>query len=385
MQNETQVSLAHRIFKLLDLRTTELASAPYRNPVSTYTDDAHLAAERNTLFLQRPQIFTFSCRMPRPGDYISHDLNGVPIMVVRDGGGTARAFLNVCRHRGARLVEGCGSGKSALTCPYHSWTYDLTGKLRAMVPAFGFEGLNKEDHGLTSLPCAEKDGLIWVRPTPGGAIDPDAYLQGLAPEFRAYGLEGYFHYESRVLSKDVNWKLVIDTFLETWHVSTLHKETVAPIFIASASNVFDAFGEHGRMMIPRRSFMGLKDQAETEWDLLRHSAIVYLIFPHTLVNWQGDHVEVWRPFPGDRPNKVTMEVSFYVPEEPLTDKARHHWERNMDILMRTVNEEDFHVCAGIQKGFNSGAQQHVTIGRNEPGLAHFHRTLHGALHPKEMP
>ncbi len=94
----------------------------------------------------------------------------------------------------------------------------------------------------------------------------------------------------------MNWKLVIDTFLETWHVATLHKETVGPIFQPNV-NAFDAFGRNGRLIIPRRSLLEKKSEPESSWDLLTHSAIVYTLFPNALLVWQGDHVETWRSFP----------------------------------------------------------------------------------------
>jgi hypothetical protein len=180
-------------------------------------------------------------------------------------------------------------------------------------------------------------------------------------------------------------------------VATLHRATIGDIFQPNL-NTFDAFGRNGRMVIPRRSILGLKNEPENTWDFLKHSAIVYTLFPNALLVWQGDHLETWRSFPvGTETAKCIAEAALFTPEPALTDKAKRHWDRNMDLLMRTVDEEDFPVCLDIQRGFAAGAQQHITFGRNEPALAHYHRNVRRALgldgpdslrnksHPNVMP
>lgn len=214
-----------------------------------------------------------------------------------------------------------------------------------------------------------------MQASPGGAIDVDELLGGLGPEMASYKLDTYSHYKTTTLAKDMNWKLVVDTFLETWHVATLHRDTIGSIFQPNV-NVFDAFGRNGRMIIPRRSILGCKGEPESSWDFLKHSAIIYTLFPNALLVWQGDHFESWRAFPvGSATDKCIAEAALFAPAPIVTDKARRHWERNFDLLMRTVDDEDFPVCLDIQKGFGAGAQKHITFGRNEPALGHHHKSL----------
>jgi hypothetical protein len=95
---------------------------------------------------------------------------------------------------------------------------------------------------------------------------------------------------------------------------------------------------------------------------------------------QPDHLETWHAFPaGDGTDESVMRVSLYTPEPALTDSAKRHWDRNFDLLMATVQQEDFPLAAGIQRGFYSGAQQGILFGRNEPGLQHFHKSVKAAL------
>ena len=85
--------------------------------------------------------------------------------------------------------------------------------------------------------------------------------------------------------------------------------------------------------------------------------------------WQGDHFETWRSFPvGGATDKCITEAALFAPTPAVTDKEKRHWERNFDLLMRTVDAEDFPVCLDIQRGFGAGAQTHITFGRNEPAL-----------------
>lgn len=357
----------------------------YRNPVSDYTCADQLRLEQKHFFRDYPLVMCLSSQIASPGDYITDELSGVPVLVTRNSDGQVRAFLNVCRHRGAAVASGCGQGKKLFVCPYHAWTYDLDGRLRNRGSNEAFPDIDADNASLVSLPAAEKHGIVWVKVTPGGEINTDDLFQGLGPELASYKLETMHHYQTPRLHKKMNWKLVIDTFLETWHIGTLHRQTVAPIFQPNI-NVFDAFGRNGRFILPRRSILELQDKPEEEWDLLTHSAIIYLLFPNTLIVWQGDHIETWRSFPdGLSTHECIAEAGFYTPTPITSDKARNHWDKNMALLMATVEDEDFPVCLDIQRGFEANAQSYITFGRNEPGLTHYHHNMRSALGLKEAP
>ena len=172
--------------------------------------------------------------------------------------------------------------------------------------------------------------------------------------------------------------MAVDTFLEAYHLAALHEESVAPIFVGNLCAA-DRFGPHHRMIAVRRSFAALRDSAEAERDFLRHTIELYTLFPNAVFIHQADHVELWRMFPGPTPDECTVHLSLYVPEPPATEKARQHWAANLQLAVDAVDREDFRLGEGIQRGFRSGAQDHVTYGRNEPALIHFHRSLRRTL------
>ena len=382
MRHQDQVAEIHKLLSHLETRTTAMADSVYRNPVSDYTCSEQAALERETFFRRGPIAIGLGCLLPNPGDYMTHDYTGVPMLLVRRRDGSLGASLNVCRHRGARVAEGCGTGATSFSCPYHGWTYGLDGALVARPDERSFTGFDKPTRGLRTLPVVEKYGIVWVCPTPTANLDIDGLLDGLADEFAGYGFATYHHYETRVLQRRINWKLAVDTFLESYHIGVLHRETISPLFYANRST-FNGFGRNLRWTLPRRTIGELRALPEQQWDLIAHTAIVYLLFPNTVLVMAQDHLETWHMFPaGNGIDETRMHVSLYIPEPALTDSARRHWDNNFDLLMATVENQDFPVSEDIQRGFYSGAQDEIVFGRNEPALQHYHRAVRAVLAPR---
>jgi phenylpropionate dioxygenase-like ring-hydroxylating dioxygenase large terminal subunit len=379
MEYALQVRLARELFEHIDAGTTCLADDIATNSVASYTEPDRLDQELKILFRRYPLMMGLACRIPEPGDYFTDENCGLPILIVRDHEGVVRAFLNVCRHRGAQVARGCGHVKSGFTCPYHGWSYDSRGKLVGIPDSRNFEGVDRETHGLVALPAYERFGCIWVQPEPGSRFDIDKELSGLGPELASYGFENYHHYTTRVFRRRMNWKMLIDTFLEPYHFAVLHTDTVAPIFLHNIC-LFHPFGFNMRETLPRRSISDMRELPKREWDLVRHTAIVYVLFPNSIIVMQSDHAEVWRVFPVDRNvDECVAILDFCVPEPAISESAQEHWKRNLDLTLRTVEEEDFPTGEAIQRGLLSGAQDHVTYGRNEPALQHWQRSVSAAL------
>ncbi|MCC7633976.1 aromatic ring-hydroxylating oxygenase subunit alpha [Stenotrophomonas rhizophila] len=375
MQHDRQVAIIERIFAHLDAKTTDMCPAIGLNPVEAYFSDAWQASERRHLFGDRGQLLGLSGLLRHAGDYLVDDLGGGSRLLVRTPAGPIHGFHNVCRHRGAPLVQAGGEGARAFTCRYHGWSYDLDG-MPMKLHAAHYPPLAAHERQLAAIGVDEAHGLVWVHRAGAAATD----LHGLEEELDAYRLQDFFHYQSRRLQRRMNWKMVIDTFLESAHFPFLHRDSIASLFIHSLG-IFDAFGDHCRMVYPRKTIDTLRGTDPRHWDLLRHSIIIYLLFPNTLLIWQLDHVEIWRTFPdpvGD-PAQCVAEVSMYIPQQADSDKARAHWDANMRMLIRAVDEEDFPVAEAVQRGLRSGAQPHLTFGCHEPGLIHFHQRLQRAM------
>ena len=379
MRHADQVALTRRIFDWMDRAVPPMVEEIGYNPVSAYTDAEQFERERAILFRDYPLLVGFSRQLREPGDYLVDDFSPVPILALRGRDGAVRAFANVCRHRGARVAEGAGCRRT-FSCPYHGWTYNGDGALVGVPDAQGFAGVDRGERSLRPLPAVEKYGLVWVLPEPGGeAFAIDDYLDGLGPDLAEYHFEDYHHYETRVLRRPMNWKIALDTFGESYHFQVLHPKTVSPLLHHNLSP-FQAFGRNHRLTFVRKNIDVLRDRPEAEWDLIHHAATVYLLFPNTVLTIQNDHIDVFRIYPrGDRIDATQMYMDFYVPEAPSSEKAVRHWDKNVDLLMTTVETEDFRVGEGIQQNLASGAQRDFVYGRFEPALDHYHRNVRRAL------
>jgi len=376
MKHSTQVQIIHQIFEAIDRGTPPMAARFTGNVTAAYTSSERAAREREVLFRHHPIVAGFSSQIPNPGDYLIEDLAPVPLLVVRNAAGELRAFVNICRHRGAKLVAGCGTDAKRFSCPYHAWSYDLDGRLVTIPDDYGFEGLDRAASGLVALPVAEKYGLIFVTPTPrdapDDAIDVDAMLAGLGEDIESYGIGAFAHQETRVVRRRMNWKLVSDTFWEAYHIKVLHAQNVAPLFVKNLA-MFDAFGRNTRYIGVRKSIEKLRDLPQEKWDLIPHTTILMNLFPNTILVMQSDHAEIYRIFPvGAHVGESVTTISILAPA------ASPKWSRTMDLLLGVV-DQDFTLGEGIQHGFESGAIRKVMYGRYENALEHFHRSIREAI------
>jgi len=377
MEHAEQTALAARLLAYIDEGSLQLGEDVYRQPVDEYTSPAQARREHQQLFRAQPLCVGFSGDLPGPGSYRVHDLSGLPLLLVRDAQGRFGAFLNVCRHRGARVAEACGTARG-FTCPYHAWVYGLDGALVGRPEDGAFPGVDRARHGLRPLSAEERHGMLWVHPTPGEQLELAQGLGALDRELAGFDLGRFHPYATRVLKRRMNWKLALDTFLESYHFCVLHKDSICSIFHQNLAT-FDTYGSHFRLVTPRRSIDRLRGQPPGEWQVLPHLVILYVLFPNCVLVWQGEQVELWQIFPdGDDPASSLLQLTLYSPMPAETEKARRHWDRNLELVLHVVENEDFPVGEGIQAGFQSGAQSHIVFGRNEPALAHFHQAITAA-------
>ncbi len=378
MRNEQQVTLVERLKEPDPYARWSYASRSMRNPADHYIDPAWFADEQQALFRGQPQFVGLSVECDKPGAYLTRDLGGVPIAVVRQRDGSLRAFVNACRHRAATLLTGDGAGgMRRIVCPYHSWTYDMEGSLVDRPSSDGgFDDLDRECN-LIRRAVAEKHGLIYVHPASDEPFDVDDMLHGMADEFGQYGIESAHRIETRVSTWNLNWKLMLDTFLEPYHVRFIHKKTIDPVFFSN--QLFDSFGPLPRVIGLRRTIMAqLDEQPRDDWRLFPHAAAVYVLLPNALLTYQGDHIETWRFEPIDA-FTTRAYATLFSPSAPETDKALRYWMRNLEVLCDVAFNEDFPVQQDIQKNLRSGALSEVVYGRLEPALVHYHSAVNRAV------
>jgi phenylpropionate dioxygenase-like ring-hydroxylating dioxygenase large terminal subunit len=383
MRLETQRAILRRFFELREAHTTTLAPSVYHQSPSVYTDPDRLRAEVDVLLRGRPLVAALSADLPDTGDCVARELAGVPVLLTRGEDAEVRAFLNICRHRGGRVFSGRGRPGRALKCPYHSWAYDLHGELLGQPLARdAFAELDRCEYGLVSLPAAERFGLIFVDLDPQArrGTDVEAELAGLGPELADYGFANWRFLDEREGVFDANWKLIHDTFLETYHVFSLHRNTLAPDML-STPFVGETFGPHTRGVVMRKEVTTLLERPESEWELRPYASVVYILFPTVVINLpMSGHAELWDMHPEpDDPHRTRVSVRFYVPHAPADDETRAFWDANVRFTTKVVFEEDFDQQQDIQRSLRSGLLPEVVYGRNEPALIHYHQQVELAL------
>ncbi len=372
-------SLVGRLLDHLEHRTTDMADEVLEVPTELYTSQAHFDDESEILFKGHPLVFCLSGALPGPGSYWTVDLYGTPILLTRDDAGKVRAMANTCRHRGVRVVDGCGEARR-FTCPFHAWTYDLEGTLVGVPVAAAFEGMCLEDKGLIELPVAEGYGLVVGRLRPGPPVDIDDYLgEGLADELAMLDFATWEpHGVPHVHHVEANWKVTLDTFRENYHFDFLHRKTLAE-YAYGGVLTFDPFGPHLRNCSAIRSIDELRDVPEAEWgEVNQHFSYQYQLFPNTSLTFDSRHIELWQILPVDAATSEVIHTAYLRPG--LSDEERAKLVDMAPWICETVVDgEDFWVAGRTEPGVRSGMIGTVVFGRNEPAPQHLHKGFAAAL------
>ena len=350
------------------------------SPLSDFTCPDLLAEEQRVFFRETPLFMGLSADLPENGSYWADSETGLPILMTRDDAGEFRAFANTCRHRGAQVVPDGRGSQPRFSCPFHAWTYSNRGDLIAVNRAERFGDFDKTGRGLIELPCAEKYGMLWVRPTPGDEIDVDAALGGLEDDMAHWELPEHSYGASQIIPANVNWKLAVDTFGENYHFDVLHRETLAND-IRGNLQTHDTYGPNYRMVfasIPGFAEATAKEPDVANWPFRRLTLSVYFIYPNTIFLVDGAAVDVVRIFPdGNSTRKSRTAHSFYVRpqvkayfEDPEFPERRY--EDRFAGFNNVVVNEDYKMAESTQRCAETGIQSHVLFGRNEPALLHYH-------------
>ncbi|MEK9970423.1 MAG: SRPBCC family protein [Ferrovibrio sp.] len=393
MDHAPHLAQFRRLLALVRRERDEGLPQPFHIKPEIYWRPERLQLELERVFRRAPLLLGHAAQIPRAGDTLVLDILGLPLLIVRDRDNAIRGFLNVCRHRGTRLCNAKDNGgivrQSQFTCPYHNWVYGLDGALKHVpLEAEGFPGLDKPRFGLTPIPVAVREGMIFGILDPDAtAIDIDSFLAGIEQDLNVFGFGQMQVFAAAATRRKTNWKLIIDAFLESYHVSRLHRSTVGPFFLDNCA-VMDSVGPHVRAVVARQEFAEIAGLPEQDWDARRHSSFAYMLFPSTVLVLHPDYTSILSMIPL-APDETLFRHIMLVPQLPQTDKADAHYRRSFELIEDGVFQaEDLHVAEQAQIGMASGANRTMIFGRFESGIRRFHDTLDqwlGTRSVSEMP
>nr|AEH26489.1 Rieske domain protein [uncultured Acidobacteria bacterium A3] len=377
MTRDEELTIIAQALSLIESNKLHMEGEVRTVPTSRYTSPQRVELERNILFRRFPIIVGFSSQLREPGSFVTHNHTGVPILVTRDEQGGLNAFVNQCRHRGTQLTcQPSGQQLRHLVCPFHAWSYDLRGNLRAVPQAASFPDLDRTQFGLCRLPVAERYGMIFVTPTPGATMDIDTFLGPLVPDLGYFGFDDYVADRLHETKQPFNWKLHMDATLEGYHIPFLHSRTQGGLeFQATGPHVY--LRPHARMVLPHKSMIQYKQMPQKFWRLGNRAAVVWMIFPNTTIFCVHGTAQVTSLFPVDAGHCQFSSTMLRQPGA-VDERVQKHLDFVHESFWTTM-EEDHHVCESIQAAAAGGAMTEYVFGKLEFGISSFHATVDDAL------
>ena len=367
------VEIVNRILAHIDAGTTDVGDG-WREPVENYLNPDRFTAELETL-RSYPSVFLPSAAIRNPGDHAERTTFGVPLFAVRGRDGKARVFRNSCRHRGMALVEGPGCAH-ALVCRYHGWTYKLDGSLSHVPHSEAFPDLDMSTRGLVEVDSHEVDGLIVIgpleSPTPGADAAMAALTNGSPWRDKVLPAERLF--TVRPALRQMNWKVLIEQFLEGYHIRTTHKNTFYPIQYDDL-NVVEAFGPNTRITFPYQNIERLRDRPESTWNVGHRVTYVYHLFPNVMVATFPNQVLVITIDPIDIDHTNVTIYAMVTPEVTERLSTNPDAAAGARDLLNEGGIEDNEMSEGVQKGLYAGANDFVEFGTHESAIGRFHCNL----------
>ncbi|HEX7872324.1 MAG TPA: aromatic ring-hydroxylating dioxygenase subunit alpha [Sphingobium sp.] len=347
-------------------------------PNAIFTGVERYETEQAGIFRRFPVPVTLSCLLPEPGMVVAQDGYGVPLLISRTRTGDIKVFINACQHKGSKLLEDCEvHRKSRLTCPYHAWTYGVDGKLIGVARSDAFANLDKASRNLEELPSREWGGVVYAQLD--GSPDPDwSQLSGqIAEDFTALGIPAAHVYGRQSFDLKANWKVVLEPFLEGYHVQRLHAASIGDMF-PDAPNIVDMFGANIRQVSGRIGYtpsMLDEDPSQNVHKLVTHA---YTAFPNCVIVTSQYYISVMILMPRGV-DRTVVDYFMLTPEAAPTEKAAEVFQRSFDLIVKVFGGEDFRAAEISQQGLAAGVPRETVYCGLEGNIVRYYDALEALL------
>ena len=344
-------------------------------PASWYTNQDLYQVELKNVFMQSWQMVARCDQVSEPGRYVTSDVAGEPLVIVRGQDKVLRGFFNVCRHHAAAVMTEPEGTASQLRCPYHGWTYSLAGELKGTPDFTGVCDFERAANGLAPVETAIWEQWVFVRtgkssPLSEQPVDSlEAFLGAeLMTQIQPLKLGNLHWFERRHYSFDCNWKVFVDNYLDGgYHVPHLHKGLDS---VLDYSNYKIENGNHHCLQWSPIVTEG----AEAETGAVRKGqrALYYWLYPNFMINWYEGAMDTNLVVPRGV-DKTEVIFDFYFAD--VSEAARDRNRASIAVGQR-IQDEDTDICKSVQRGLNSQAYTAGRLSvRREAGEHLFHRLL----------
>ncbi|MDC9612663.1 aromatic ring-hydroxylating dioxygenase subunit alpha [Xenorhabdus khoisanae] len=363
---------------MIGQRNTHIATEPvgiYESQVKHYICQDYFDHEQKELWKKIPQFIAPIQTLEKIGDFITVDYQGrVPMIVSKVDDNHCAVFENVCPHRGARLEhnkEGC---KKAFVCPYHSWSFSHQGHLIAARWREAFPEIPDQYRSLNSINVQQRFSMLWQMP---GEPNPDFSLEhwfsAIDEQISDIGFEQHQLLNSRERMINANWKLLIENFIEYYHVQSLHRNSLAPTLNGQLYSL-DSFAQHGRILTPLKNLAQVRQQ--TPHKTRREMVATYLLFPNVIIGVQPYHVFVSFYHPVSVNQTWSKTFNFiHRADEGISEVCQLDVEYLAEAL-----EEDYEAIEQVQRNLETCTAPSLLYGEAESLIGQLHRNLAAILH-----
>jgi phenylpropionate dioxygenase-like ring-hydroxylating dioxygenase large terminal subunit len=340
-----------------------------------YFDPEFFEAEKRAFLRAAPQVVCHESEIAQPGEWRSLDYLGESVIVIRGDDGAVRAFSNVCRHRGSRILDGTGGCAKVLTCPYHAWSYGRDGRLAGVPHRREYPGLQSEKLGLHPVALENWRGFLFVTLEPG-APSVAEMMAPYADEGAAYRFE-----ELRAIGRvtlrprPLNWKTIADNYSDHLHIAVGHPG-LTRLFgrnyrIEAKDHVDRMEGdlvEQASANPSERAYQRFLPGADHLPPSHRRKWLYYKLFPNVAFDLYPDQVDFMQFLPVSATETVIREISYALPDARREMKAARYlnWRIN-----RRVNAEDTGLIGRVQAGMQSASYVPGPLGTSEVCLRSF--------------
>ena len=345
----------------------------YTIPAAWYVDERIARLERQHVFGGTWQVVARVDQLQRPGQFVTKQLAGEPIVIVRSADGVLRAFYNVCRHHAAAVVTEPHGDTTIFRCPYHGWNYGLDGALKGAPEFEGVCGFDRSQNGLVPVQVAAWEQFVFVNLDPNAAPLAD-FLGGLVARVAPLNLASVHFFERRVYSMGCNWKVFVDNYLDGgYHVPHLHKALNSVLEYKQYT-----IENEDRYCLQSSPMVVSAVDAATSASRQGDRAWYFWQYPNFMINLYRGYMDTNLVLP-DGVDRCAVIFDFYF--DDVSDAAAERNRQSVAVGER-VNDEDVGICESVQRGLHSRAYGAGRLSvRREAGEHLFHQLLAADLKP----